>query len=42
MKATIARIAQAIAYRMQANTRHAAARAALRDRAGLSPIRTGA
>lgn len=42
MKVTIARIAQAIAYHMQASERHAIARAALRDRAGLSPIRTGA
>lgn len=41
MKAAIVRIARAFAYRMQASERHAIARAALRDRAGLSPIRKG-
>lgn len=41
MKTAIARAFAALAYRMQATERHAAARAALRDRAGLSPIRTG-
>lgn len=42
MKSAIARAFAALAYRMQANARHAAARAALRDRVGLSPIRKGA
>lgn len=42
MKAAIVRAFAALAYRMQATDRHAIARAALRDRAGLSPIRKGA
>lgn len=41
MKAAIVRAFAALAYRMQATDRHAAMRAALRDRAGLSPIRKG-
>lgn len=41
MKAFIARAFAVLAYRMQAPDRHAQARAMLRDRAGLSPIRKG-
>lgn len=42
MKSLAMRAIAALAYRMQTNTRHAQARAMLRDRAGLSPIRKGA
>lgn len=41
MKSAIVRAFAALAYRMQATDRHAIARAALRDRVGLSPIRKG-
>lgn len=41
MKAAIARAFAALAYRMQATDRHAHARAMLRDRCSLSPIRKG-
>lgn len=37
----VSRLLAALAYRMQAADRHAQARAMLRDRAGLSPIRKG-
>lgn len=40
MKSLAMRALAALAHRMQATDRHAQARAALRDRAGLSPIRS--
>lgn len=41
MKSLVLRALATLAYRMQADARHAEQRAALRDRCGLSPIRSG-